>query len=41
VRWNFEKFLIGRSGDVVARFDPNVVPLDPAIVSAVERELAA
>jgi glutathione peroxidase len=41
VRWNFEKFLIGRSGDVVARFDPNVVPLDPVIVSAVERELAA
>jgi glutathione peroxidase len=39
VRWNFEKFLIGRSGEVVARFDPDVVPLDPMIVGAVEREL--
>jgi glutathione peroxidase len=41
VRWNFEKFLVSRTGDIVARFDPAVVPLDPAIVGAVERELAA
>jgi glutathione peroxidase len=41
VRWNFEKFLVSRDGKVVARFDPAVVPLDPAIVGAVERELAA
>jgi glutathione peroxidase len=41
VRWNFEKFLVSRTGAVVARFDPAVVPLDPAIVGAVERELAA
>jgi glutathione peroxidase len=41
VRWNFEKFLVSRSGDVVARFDPDMVPLDPAIVGAVERELEA
>jgi glutathione peroxidase len=41
VRWNFEKFLVSRNGKVVARFDPAVVPLDPAIVSAVEHELAA
>ena len=40
VRWNFEKFLVSRKGDVVARFDPDVVPLDKIIVSAVERELA-
>jgi glutathione peroxidase len=41
VRWNFEKFLVSRDGKVVARFDPAVVPLDPAIVGAVEHELAA
>ena len=40
VRWNFEKFLVSRSGEVVARFDPDVVPLDEIVVSAVERELA-
>lgn len=39
VLWNFEKFLIGRSGDVVARFAPDTAPDDPALVSAVEREL--
>ena len=41
VRWNFEKFLVNRDGEVVARFDPDVVPLDPIIVGAVEKELAA
>jgi glutathione peroxidase len=41
VRWNFEKFLVSRTGEVVARFDPDVVPLDPILVGAVERELAA
>jgi glutathione peroxidase len=39
VRWNFEKFLVSRKGDVVDRFDPDVVPLDKMIVSAVERLL--
>ncbi|MEJ0013269.1 MAG: glutathione peroxidase [Bauldia sp.] len=41
VRWNFEKFLVSRNGDVVARFDPDLVPLDPILVGAVERELGA
>lgn len=41
VRWNFEKFLVGRTGEVTARFDPDVVPEDPLIVAAIERELAA
>jgi glutathione peroxidase len=40
VLWNFEKFLIGRDGDVVARFAPTLTPDDPAIVSAIEAELA-
>jgi glutathione peroxidase len=41
IRWNFEKFLVSRKGDVVARFDPHIVPGDPVIVSAIEKELAA
>ena len=40
VRLNFEKFLVSRKGDVVARFDPDVVPLDEIIVDAVKEQLA-
>jgi glutathione peroxidase len=40
VLWNFEKFLIGRDGTVVARFGPAVAPDDPALVGAIEAELA-
>ena len=40
ILWNFEKFLIGRDGNVVARFSPEVVPDDPAIVEAIEGALA-
>jgi glutathione peroxidase len=41
IRWNFEKFLVGRKGDIVARFDPAIVPEDPMVVGAIEKELAA
>jgi glutathione peroxidase len=41
ILWNFEKFLIGRDGKVVARFSPEIVPDDPAIVAAIEAALAA
>ncbi|CAN5584326.1 glutathione peroxidase [soil metagenome] len=40
VLWNFEKFLIGRQGDVVARFAPDVTADDPRLLQAVEAELA-
>lgn len=39
VLWNFEKFLIGRDGNVVARFNPDVAPNDPVLVDAIQREL--
>jgi glutathione peroxidase len=39
VLWNFEKFLIGKDGTVVARFAPAVAPDDPSLVSAIEAEL--
>jgi glutathione peroxidase len=38
--WNFEKFLIGRTGTVVARFAPDVEPNDPLLLAALEAELA-
>jgi glutathione peroxidase len=40
VSWNFEKFLIGRNGEVVARFSPPTKPDAPEVVKAIEAELA-
>jgi glutathione peroxidase len=40
VLWNFEKFLIARDGTVARRFAPTVTPDDPALVAAIEAELA-
>ena len=40
ISWNFEKFLIGRDGKVVARFAPKTEPQDPAVVEAIETELS-
>ena len=40
VSWNFEKFLIGRDGKVVARFSPKTEPAEEPVVSAIEAELA-
>ena len=39
VVWNFEKFLLSRSGEVVARFAPDVTPDNPILIDAIEREL--
>ncbi len=41
IRWNFEKFLVSPSGEVVARFRPLTDPLAPELVAAVERQLPA
>jgi glutathione peroxidase len=40
VLWNFEKFLIAKDGTVARRFAPTVTPDDPALVEAIEAELA-
>ena len=40
VKWNFEKFLIGRNGEIVARFPTKTKPDDPEVVKAIEAELA-
>jgi glutathione peroxidase len=36
VEWNFEKFLVGPDGAVVARFRPETEPDDPAVIAAIE-----
>ncbi|MDC0404292.1 glutathione peroxidase [Porticoccaceae bacterium] len=41
VLWNFEKFLIGKNGAVIARFSPDTAPDDAAIAAAIEAALAA
>jgi glutathione peroxidase len=40
VLWNFEKFLIGRNGEVAGRFSPDVTANDPRLKAAIETELA-
>lgn len=39
VKWNFGKFLIGRDGAVIARFEPGVKPEDPKVVEAITAAL--
>jgi len=40
VAWNFEKFLVGKQGEVVARFSSGVTPSSTELVQAIEAELA-
>ena len=40
VLWNFEKFLVGRDGEVSARFAPDVAPDDARLVSEIEAALS-
>jgi glutathione peroxidase len=40
VLWNFEKFLIGRDGQVIGRFAPDVPADDARLVAAIDAALA-
>jgi glutathione peroxidase len=40
ILWNFEKFLVSRSGKVVERFAPDTQPDAPELTAAIEAELA-
>ena len=40
ISWNFEKFLIDRSGKIVKRFKSKITPESKEITSAIEKELA-
>jgi glutathione peroxidase len=39
IQWNFTKFLVDRSGQVVARFEPKVKPDSDEVIKAIEAEL--
>ena len=41
IKWNFNKFLIGRDGKILKRFDSKVKPDSPEMVEAIEKALAA
>ncbi len=41
IGWNFEKFLLNRQGEVVARFSPRTRPDDPGLVKMIEKELVS
>jgi glutathione peroxidase len=41
IKWNFTKFLIGRDGKILARFDSKVKPDSDEVTKAIEAALAA
>jgi glutathione peroxidase len=41
IGWNFAKFLIDRTGKVIARFEPSVAPESPLLASAIEKALVS
>ncbi|HWZ42154.1 MAG TPA: glutathione peroxidase [Candidatus Saccharimonadales bacterium] len=41
IQWNFTKFLFGRDGAPVARFEPDVTPDSKDVIAAIEKALAA
>lgn len=40
IKWNFNKFLIGKNGEVLGRFEPTVDPGSPELAAAIESALA-
>ena len=40
ITWNFEKFLVSRAGEIIARFSPRTKPDDPKVIEAIEAALA-
>lgn len=41
IKWNFTKFLVGRDGKVIARYEPKTKPGDAEVTGAIEKALAA
>jgi glutathione peroxidase len=40
ISWNFEKFIVGRDGRIVARFSPRVKPEDPELIAKLEQAIS-
>jgi glutathione peroxidase len=41
IKWNFSKFLVGRDGKILNRFEPGTTPESPELTSAIDAALAA
>jgi len=41
IQWNFGKFLVGKDGKILKRFEPKTKPDDKAVVEAIDAALAA
>ena len=41
IKWNFGKFLIGRDGKILKRFEPRTAPDSQEVIAAIEAALAA
>jgi glutathione peroxidase len=39
IKWNFGKFLIGRDGRILKRFEPKTAPDSPEVIEAIEAAL--
>ena|SRR5947209_4594484 len=39
IKWNFNKFLVGRDGKIIGRFEPAVKPESPEVTQAIEKAL--
>jgi glutathione peroxidase len=40
IKWNFNKFLVGKDGAIIGRFEPKVEPTSPEVKQAIEKALA-
>ncbi len=40
ILWNFEKFVVSKNGDIVARFAPDTTPDNPELLKVLDAELA-
>ena len=40
IKWNFGKFLIGRDGKIIKRFEPKTTPDSPEVTQAIDGALA-
>jgi glutathione peroxidase len=41
IKWNFGKFLVGKNGEILARFEPKVEPESAEITAAIDKALAS